>query len=561
MPKEPIETKETKETKKWRINYVKLMQDLKNRAIKYSKDPDTFDVTAADYFQNVLSFVKNENDRNALNEDEKLRYKELVHELRHMDIDVVRKEIKERAMCSLQCIGGDLTDDFNSYNIQEAIRYSDLHNLLTDEQSISREKMNYEVKKAQEKKMNAEIRDAIDRGDQRALNELKEERKTSGFVDVRNQLQEEGFEDGATFRSCSAVLKEIKELKQKENRTPDEEARYERDRYLRNSNLFVSHMLITRDMNKNPERDLYVEEKMQESLDNSKKRLKENKIHAFEQYRDEHAAQMAGKFERFGQLLQKAQTSYTKKETANFGNVMKTLNSINAYNWNENYGKNSIYEAHQNIYNKGLERALDTLDTYIQGKQKPRFPFMMGRVANERLDEAKEMRTLLAEIQNDMKAFRSYIEEHTMETAALMERADPKKKPVAQMQTMENTFVPHQMENKEKPVLLEDFVLENEKTNQSPQIQRTALYVPQNREAEIMKRESDPIQNKTESNSIKKEKTSFCKLTNNSKEEKKENRFQAMRREMKEVKKTAEMEKRPREAEDLFVPKFMGKSK
>ena len=561
MPKEPIETKETKETKKWRINYVKLMQDLKNRAIKYSKDPDTFDVTAADYFQNVLSFVKNENDRNALNEDEKLRYKELVQELRHMDIDVVRKEIKERAMCSLQCIGGDLTDDFNSYNIQEAIRYSDLHNLLTDEQSISREKMNYEVKKAQEKKMNAEIRDAIDRGDQRALNELKEKRKTSGFVDVRNQLQEEGFEDGATFRSCSAVLKEIKELKQKENRTPDEEARYERDRYLRNSNLFVSHMLITRDMNKNPERDLYVEEKMQESLDNSKKRLKENKIHAFEQYRDEHAAQMAGKFERFGQLLQKAQTSYTKKETANFGNVMKTLNSINAYNWNENYGKNSIYEAHQNIYNKGLERALDTLDTYIQGKQKPRFPFMMGRVANERLDEAKEMRTLLAEIQNDMKAFRSYIEEHTMETAALMERADPKKKPAAQMQTTENTFVPHQMENKEKPVLLEDFVLENEKTNQSLQIQRTAPYVPQNREAEIMKRESDPIQKKTESNSIKKEKTSFCKLTNNSKEEKKENRFQAMRREMKEVKKTAEMEKRPREAEDLFVPKFMGKSK
>lgn len=590
---------DTKEIKERRINYIKLMQFLRKRAIKYSKDPNSFHVIEADIFTNVLSFVKNEHDRNVFNDEEKLHYKEFVHELQSMDLDVVRKEIKNRAMSSLQCVYGDLTNDFNRYNIDEANRYSDLYKLLTDDLELSLQKMTYETQKASEKKMNAGIRDAIDRGDQKALDVWKEKRKTEGFVDVRNQLQEEGFEEGRTFGACSAVLKEMDELKNKENRTPDEKKRYERDLNLRNSNLFVSHMMMTRYMNKNPERDLYIEEKMQESLENSKKRLQENKIHAFEQYRDEHAAQMAGKFERFGQLLQKAQTSYTKKETANFGNVMKTLNAINAYNWNENYGKNSIYEAHQNIYNKGLERALDTLDTYIQGKQKPRFPFMMGKVAKERLDEAKEMRALLAEIQNDMKAFRSYVGEHTMETAALMERADPKKKPEAQMPTVENTFVPHQMGNQEiqvgnqeKPVLFEDFILENERqANQSPQIQhvkteskpaaeqadeqktkpRPSLWDASDQDldfskkerdmlANLMKSGNDQIKKNTESDSLEKEKTSFLELTNNSSEAKTDSKkteakqeklLQAMRREMKDIKNNAAMKKRPKEAEDI----------
>ena len=479
--KEPKETKETKETKERKINCVKFMRDIEDRAIKYRKDPDSFQAET-DIVMNELLYVKNAHDRNELNDEEKLRYKNFVYKLKSMDCDLIRKEIENRAMCSFKSIQGDLTTDSQCFNIEQANSYSDLYNLLADYQQLSREKFNYESKEASEKEMNAGIRDAIDRGDQEALDAWKERRKNTGFVDVRKQLQEEEFEKGNTFGACNAVLKELDELEHKKDRTPDEKKRYERDLKLKNSSLFGPYMLITRHMNQNPERDLYVEEKMQESLENAKeqlkketekrlreekrlkeetekrlkeeseKRLKENKIRAFEQYRDEHAAQMAAQFERFNQLFQNAQTTYTKKETADFGKVMKELNSINDYNWNENYGKNSIYEAHQNIYNKGLERALDTLDTYIQ---KPRFSRMMGSLAKERLEEAKEMRDLLTEIEINMKAFRSYVGEHTMETAALMDRAD-----------------------------------QSEKANQSSQIQQTVPYVPNPRWYELMQRQN-----------------------------------------------------------------------
>ena len=509
---------------------------------EYRKNPDKFTGKDADLFLYELIHIKNMNASEPFQDNEKISYRLLFDDLQGDQNDVIHTEIKKRAMDAFLEINDNLNGEQKQYKIEEAICYSELYKDVLDEVTKINLKVDYEMKQMKENKLNADIRDAINKGNQKILDELKESRKKTGFVNIRNQFQEEGFEKGKMFQACNIILKEINEIEQKKTRTRQDAFLHERDLLLKQSPLFDSYMQITHDINNNPERDLYVEEKMQESLEKTQKQLnekasveREEKINLFEQKRKQHVLDMAQEFEKFDEQFHNAEMSYDKKRTNNFGSVMQALGALKDYKWNENYGKNSIYEAYQERYDKGIEKALDTLDTYIQGKS--RFAFLRRKLGNERLEQAQQMRELLGEIRNKMQEYRSTVKEHPMETGALMEQDDQKKKCEAEAKLVEDAVplvqlpIVEPIKNNGNPILFEDFEYEqnnkksnrendvkvksenegkagskkqenevkeeqkkeiqNEKENPSPKIQQTVPDVPNPRSNELMQQNSD----------------------------------------------------------------------
>ncbi len=460
-------------------DYGKKIQELLKKTQEYRKNPESFKGEKADSFLNELMDIKRKQLRDPFKGKEKSSFELLLGELQNTEEDVIHQEIKKRAMDTLVEVKGDLKTDENREKIAEAINYSELYEFIVDKTTVLRSKVNFERKRKEEKAQRAGIQDAINKGNQSELDKWKTDRKTKGFVTERNQLQKEGFEKGEIFQSCSTILAEMDELKKKDIRTVEEEARYLSDKALRDSHLFIGYMMTTRYMRKNPERDLYDEKKMQEALEKSQKELnkqatlmkevkkgiekleKEINIDNFKRVRGQHAADMTRLyFKKFDELFHDAEISYEKKKTKNFGNVMQALGALRDYKWNENYGKNSIYERHQNAYDKGIEKALGALDTYIQ--RKPRWAFLRGNLDNERLEQAQNMRKLLGDMQAEMQGYRNYVKEHVMETAALMEQDDQEKKREAAKPIVQNAFSLDPIEKsgnkeKEKPQLLEEF--------------------------------------------------------------------------------------------------------
>lgn len=533
MPKKKQEKKQ---------DYGKKIQELREMTQEYRKNPDKFTGKDADLFLYELIHIKNMNASEPFQDNEKISYRLLFDDLQGDQNDVIHTEIKKRAMDAFLEINDNLNGEQKQYKIEEAICYSELYKDVLDEVTKINLKVDYEMKQMKENKLNADIRDAINKGNQKILDELKESRKKTGFVNIRNQFQEEGFEKGKMFQACNIILKEINEIEQKKTRTRQDAFLHERDLLLKQSPLFDSYMQITHDINNNPERDLYVEEKMQESLEKTQKQLnekasveREEKINLFEQKRKQHVLDMAQEFEKFDEQFHNAEMSYDKKRTNNFGSVMQALGALKDYKWNENYGKNSIYEAYQERYDKGIEKALDTLDTYIQGKS--RFAFLRRKLGNERLEQAQQMRELLGEIRNKMQEYRSTVKEHPMETGALMEQDDQKKKCEAEAKLVEDAVplvqlpIVEPIKNNGNPILFEDFEYEqnnkksnrendvkvksenegkagskkqenevkeeqkkeiqNEKENPSPKIQQTVPDVPNPRSNELMQQNSD----------------------------------------------------------------------
>lgn len=523
-------------------DYGKKIQELREMTQEYRKNPDKFTGKDADLFLYELIHIKNMNASEPFQDNEKISYRLLFDDLQGDQNDVIHTEIKKRAMDAFLEINDNLNGEQKQYKIEEAICYSELYKDVLDEVTKINLKVDYEMKQMKENKLNADIRDAINKGNQKILDELKESRKKTGFVNIRNQFQEEGFEKGKMFQACNIILKEINEIEQKKTRTRQDAFLHERDLLLKQSPLFDSYMQITHDINNNPERDLYVEEKMQESLEKTQKQLnekasveREEKINLFEQKRKQHVLDMAQEFEKFDEQFHNAEMSYDKKRTNNFGSVMQALGALKDYKWNENYGKNSIYEAYQERYDKGIEKALDTLDTYIQGKS--RFAFLRRKLGNERLEQAQQMRELLGEIRNKMQEYRSTVKEHPMETGALMEQDDQKKKCEAEAKLVEDAVplvqlpIVEPIKNNGNPILFEDFEYEqnnkksnrendvkvksenegkagskkqenevkeeqkkeiqNEKENPSPKIQQTVPDVPNPRSNELMQQNSD----------------------------------------------------------------------
>ena len=522
-------------------DYGKKIQELREMTQEYRKNPDKFTGKDADLFLYELIHIKNMNASEPFQDNEKISYRLLFDDLQGDQNDVIHTEIKKRAMDAFLEINDNLNGEQKQYKIEEAICYSELYKDVLDEVTKINLKVDYEMKQMKENKLNADIRDAINKGNQKILDELKESRKKTGFVNVRNQFQEEGFEKGKMFQACNIILKEINEIEQKKTRTRQDAFLHERDLLLKQSPLFDSYMQITHDINNNPERDLYVEEKMQESLEKTQKQLnekasveREEKINLFEQKRKQHVLDMAQEFEKFDEQFHNAEMSYDKKRTNNFGSVMQALGALKDYKWNENYGKNSIYKAYQERYDKGIEKALDTLDTYIQGKS--RFAFLRRKLGNERLEQAQQMRELLGEIRNKMQEYRSTVKEHPMETGALMEQDDQKKKCEAEAKLVEDAVPLVQLsiepiKNNGNPILFEDFEheqnnkksnrendvkvkseneekagskkqenevkeeqkkeIQNEKENPSPKIQQTVPDVPNPRSNELMQQNSD----------------------------------------------------------------------
>ena len=533
MPKKKQEKKQ---------DYGKKIQELREMTQEYRKNPDKFTGKDADLFLYELIHIKNMNASEPFQDNEKISYRLLFDDLQGDQNDVIHTEIKKRAMDAFLEINDNLNGEQKQYKIEEAICYSELYKDVLDEVTKINLKVDYEMKQMKENKLNADIRDAINKGNQKILDELKESRKKTGFVNVRNQFQEEGFEKGKMFQACNIILKEINKIEQKKTRTRQDAFLHERDLLLKQSPLFDSYMQITHDINNNPERDLYVEEKMQESLEKTQKQLnekasveREEKINLFEQKRKQHVLDMAQEFEKFDEQFHNAEMSYDKKRTNNFGSVMQALGALKDYKWNENYGKNSIYEAYQERYDKGIEKALDTLDTYIQGKS--RFAFLRRKLGNERLEQAQQMRELLGEIRNKMQEYRSTVKEHPMETGALTEQDDQKKKCEAEAKLVEDAVplvqlpIVEPIKNNGNLILFEDFEheqnnkksnrendvkvkseneekagskkqenevkeeqkkgIQNEKENPSPKIQQTVPDVPNPRSNELMQQNSD----------------------------------------------------------------------
>lgn len=540
-------------------DYGKKIQELLEKTQEYRKNPEKFTGENADSFLNELMDIKRKQLRDPFKGKEKPSFELLLGELQNTEEDVIHQEIKKRAMDTLVEIKGDLKTDENREKIAKAINYSELYTFIVDNTAVFKLKVDFERKRKEEKAQRAGIQDAINKGNQSELDKWKTDRKNKGFVTERNQLQKEGFEKGKIFQSCSAILTEMDELKKKDIRTAEEEARYLSDKALRDSHLFIGYMMTTRYMRKNPERDLYDEKKMQEALEKSQKELnkqatlmkevkkgiekleKEINIDNFKRARGQHAADMTRfYFKKFDELFHDAEISYEKKKTKNFGNVMQALGALRDYKWNENYGKNSIYERHQNAYDKGIEKALGALDTYIQ--RKPRWTFLRGNLGNERLEQAQNMRKLLGDMQTEMQGYRNYVKEHAMETAALREQDDQKKKREAEKPIVQNAFSLDSIEKpenkeKEKPQLLEEFEQEIENKEN---LQNDVEVKSENKREEKLQNQEN--KEKKEAQKTEEEKKEEQKKEEQEQEEKKKEQEKAKKEKIEEQKRAKKRE-------------------
>ncbi len=418
-----------------KVQYTEQLKKLKETAIQYFGNNPTPE--QMDQFLEELQSVQNANSIGFLTGADKEAYNDLVTTLKEPhDETAIHKAIKKRAIDAFTNMNGDLSSDA----ALEASRYSKLYEFISNEKRLKEERIEYERKNAAEGKYNQEIRSAIKAGSQEALDQAKAAREANGFTEIRNQLKNEGYGKGKIFKSCTDVFLYLGYNRKKENKTAEEQAQFNRIDRMKKSHLFVPYMKIVDNIHNDKEAILYSDATLQESMERLKeseemikrakeavkKEEKERKAADFAKHRDEHAADINAKFSRYIQIMDQLKELSAGRSTEYFNTMRDRGTTLYQNRWNdEKYKETCLYDTITDKYDKQIQNVLEKVDEYIQHKERQ---FFKGKIGKQRLDAARELKTVLTEMQTSMQNFKTYRKEHPQELGTLMDQMQEAKK-------------------------------------------------------------------------------------------------------------------------------------
>ncbi len=438
--------------------YTDQLKKLKENAAQYFENAPT-----PEQLEQFLTELKSVQDANSLGQitgTAKEAYDDLFATLKGpKEETAIHKEVKKRAIDAFTKMEGNLSNDA----AYAAGYYSKLYELISNEERIKEERTEYARKNAAEDKYNQEMRSAIKAGDQNALDRAKAARETNGFTEIRNQLKNEGYEKGKFFKSCTDVFQYLADNKKKENKTEEEQAKFNRIGRIMKSHLFVPYMKIVHNIQKDKEAILYYDVDLQESMkqlkkseemaeqakEAAKKAEKERNAADFAKHRDEHVADIKAKFSQYTQIMTRLKELSEGKKTGYFDVMQGRGTSLSDNRWdNEKYKEKCLYDAITNQYDKKVQSVLEKVDEYIQHKERQLFK---GKIGKQRLDVARELKTVLTQMQTSMNDFKTYRREHPQELGALMDQIqEAKKKPAQKIMNKVAAAAPFQLSRNPK---------------------------------------------------------------------------------------------------------------
>ncbi len=425
--------------------YTDQLKKLKENAAQYFENAPTPE--QLELFLTELKSVQDANSLGQITGTAKEAYDDLFATLKGpKEETAIHKEVKKRAIDAFVNMEGNLSN-----NAAYAAGYfSKLYELISNEERIKEERTEYARKNAAEEKYNQEMRSAIKAGNQEALNRAKEARETNGFTEIRNQLKNEGYEKGKFFKSCTDVFQYLADNKKKENKTEEEQAQFNRIGRMMKSHLFVPYMKIVHNIQKDKEAILYYDVDLQESMkqlkkseemaerakEAAKKAEKERNAADFAKHRDEHVADIKDKFSQYTQIMNRLKELSEGRKTGYFDVMQGRGTSLSDNRWdNEKYKEKCLYDAITDQYDKKVQSVLEKVDEYIQHKERQLFK---GKIGKQRLDVARELKTVLTQMQTSMNEFKTYRREHPQELGALMDQLqEAKKKPSQKIVNMD----------------------------------------------------------------------------------------------------------------------------
>ncbi len=394
--------------------YVNKLKQMKDIAISCFDGHATHGQVKL--FVDTLKSMKEANELGMLTGQAQEAYTDLIETLKaQQDETDIQREIKERAMNAFTNMAGNL----NSDAAFDAGNYSEMYELVSNKERIRKERTEYEQKRWAEDQFNNEMRNAIKAHDPKALDQALREREQYGFTEIRNQFKKDGYEQGKVFKSCTEVLQYSIENKKKENKTEEEQAKYDRIEGLRKSHLFIPYMKVVYDISKDKEKILYNDESLQKAKDHSLQ-TSEKKIDTTDivKHRDEHAADIKEKFKQFDEISARLNSLYAGKKTDKFKEMVHQMDLFNLKKLdNEMYKENCLNDGMMDRYQKAMKDLTEKVDVYIQHKQRQIFP---GKLGKDRLAAAKEMKALLTGMQTSMQKFKKYSSQHPQERYTLM---------------------------------------------------------------------------------------------------------------------------------------------
>ncbi len=213
---------------------------------------------------------------------------------------------------------------------------------------------------------------------------------------------------------------------------------------MKKSHLFVPYMKIVDNIHKDKEAILYSDATLQESMEHlkaseemikrvkkaAKNAAKEKNAADFVKHRDEHAADIKDKFNRYIQIMDQLNELSAGRKTGYFDTMQERGSSLYNNRWdNEKYKETCLYDAITGQYDKRVQDVLESVDEYIQHKERQ---FFKGKIGKQRLDAARELKTVLTEMQTSMENFKNYRREHPQELGTLMDQMQEAKKAPSQ---------------------------------------------------------------------------------------------------------------------------------
>ncbi len=438
--------------------YTDQLKKLKENAAQYFENAPTPE--QLELFLTELKSVQDANSLGQITGTAKEAYDDLFATLKGpKEETAIHKEVKKRAIDTFANMEGNLSNDA----AYAAGYYSKLYELISNEERIKEERTEYARKNAAEEKYNQEMRSAIKAGNQEALDRAKAARETNGFTEIRNQLKNEGYEKGKLFKSCTDVFQYLADNKKKENKTEEEQAQFNRIDRMMKSHLFVPYMKIVHNIQKDKEAILYYDVDLQESMkqlkkseemaeqakEAAKKEEKERNVADFAKHRDEHVADIKAKFSQYTQIMTRLKELSEGRKTGYFDVMQGRGTSLSDNRWdNEKYKEKCLYDAITDQYDKKVQSVLEKVDEYIQHKERQLFK---GKIGKQRLDVARELKTVLMQMQTSMNDFKTYRREHPQELGALMDQIqEAKKKPAQKIMNKVAAAAPFQLSRNPK---------------------------------------------------------------------------------------------------------------
>lgn len=438
--------------------YTDQLKKLKENAAQYFENAPTPE--QLELFLTELKSVQDANSLGQITGTAKEAYDDLFATLKGpKEETAIHKEVKKRAIDAFTKMEGNLSNDA----AYAAGYFSKLYELISNEERIKEERTEYARKNAAEEKYNQEMRSAIKAGNQEALDRAKAARETNGFTEIRNQLKNEGYEKGKFFKSCTDVFQYLADNKKKENKTEEEQAKFNRIDRIMKSHLFVPYMKIVHNIKKDKEAILYYDVDLQESMkqlkkseemaerakEEAKKAEKERNAADFAKRRDEHVADIKAKFSQYTQIMTRLKELSEGRKTEYFDVMQDRGTSLSDNRWdNEKYKEKCLYDAITDQYDKKVQSVLEKVDEYIQHKERQLFK---GKVGKQRLDVARELKTVLTQMQTSMNDFKTYRREHPQELGALMDQIqEAKKKPDQKIMNKVAAAAPFQLSRNPK---------------------------------------------------------------------------------------------------------------